>query len=156
MARDGWMDSEEFMAADFPPAVPQTCNDCPWRRIAVEGWLGPHSAEEWIEIAHSESPIACHQTILETDEEGIADWKHPAMRQCRGAAIFRANVAKKPKNHTVADGPTDHDNVFSTNDEFIEYHKGNKDFVDPLGAGRRMAEAKRKEAAAHVEADEAG
>jgi hypothetical protein len=52
------MDPEMWAALtrDYPPAVPEPCNDCPWRRNATPGWLGPHTAEEWIKQAHSDTP----------------------------------------------------------------------------------------------------
>lgn len=109
---------------DYPPPTPKPCNDCPWRRTAVEGWLGPYSAAEWLAIAHGESPIACHKTIINVNEDGVGEWDDPAMRQCRGAAIFREHVCKSPKHPDIVTGPTDPDNVFVSNAEFMEYHTG--------------------------------
>jgi hypothetical protein len=37
--------------------------------------------------------------------EQTGSWEHPKLRQCRGAAIFRANVEKLPVNPTIAVGP---------------------------------------------------
>lgn len=118
MSEEMW----ESLTRDYPPATAAPCNDCPWRRNAKPGWLGPHTAEEWIAQVHSDTPIACHKTILETDGLGYGDWEHPAMRQCRGAAIFRRNVAKTPKNPNITTGPEDEEHVFATNQEFIDYH----------------------------------
>lgn len=107
----------------LPPATPKPCNDCPWRRNAVPGWLGPYDAQEWVQMAHGEEPIACHQTIKDVDDYGTGDWNHPAMKQCAGAAIYRANVCKSPRNPAVAraDAP-DRETVFATPYQFIEYH----------------------------------
>lgn len=107
----------ERQLAYLPPATSSPCNDCPWRRNAIAGWLGPHTASEWLDIAHGESAIACHQTI---DHNG-QDWSE--LKQCRGAAIFRANVAKLPRNPKVAVGPEDHEHVFSSSKEFLEHHE---------------------------------
>lgn len=93
------------------------CAVCPWRRKSVRGWLGPLTAPEWIELAHSDEPIACHETI-ETD--GV--WTPGVTLQCRGAAVFRANVFKAPRDQTVAVGPRDTDRVFASNAEFTEHH----------------------------------
>jgi hypothetical protein len=117
------MPDKHWSEIEYPPAVPKVCNDCPWRRVATPGWLGPHSAEEWIVMLHGETPIACHQTIV-ANEEGVGEWDHPGMRQCRGAAIMRANVAKSPRNPTVAHGPEDDETVFTTSAEFIAHHTG--------------------------------
>lgn len=115
--------AEDWREIEYPPAVPQVCNDCPWRRVAKAGWLGPHSAEEWLVMVHGETPIACHQTIV-ANEEGQGDWGHEGIRQCRGAAIFRENTAKTPRNPTVARGPADDEAVFTTNAEFLAHHTG--------------------------------
>ena len=101
-------------------ALPETtktiCNDCPWRRVSAPGWLGPLSAEEWIALAHGEGAIACHQTIVEDES-----WQDA--RQCGGAAQYRRNVCKLPKNPevAVADEP-DTEKVFGRSTEFFEHH----------------------------------
>lgn len=101
------------------PPAPNPCNDCPWRRNAVRGWLGPQTAEEWIILAHSDEEIACHQTI----PDGFDDSEQPTddLTACAGAAIFRANVCKSPRmiDYSL---PADRSKVFSWNNEFLEHH----------------------------------
>lgn len=109
---------EEAMSREYPPCVKEPCNDCPWRRDATRGWLGPYDADEWLRCAHGESAIACHQTIPEGGGWG------ENTRQCRGAAIFRANVCKSPWNPTVETGPRDTKRVFAWDDEFKAHHEG--------------------------------
>ena len=116
----------EFYSRTFPPPTPKPCDDCPWRRIATRGWLGPMDAHEWIEAAHGESAIACHKTIRRTNDEGVGDWDNPEMRQCRGMSIFRENVFKVPRHPDLEPGPEDRVNVFATNEEFVDYHVGGK------------------------------
>lgn len=108
----------------MPGLVPKPCSECPWVRTSMRGWLGPATAEQWCEIAHSDLPIACHQTIRETDDDGHGDWSQ--MKQCMGAAIFRENVGKLPRDHRilVADAP-DTELVFAWDNEFIEHHEPN-------------------------------
>lgn len=99
----------------LPPATERPCTDCPWRRVSRPGWLGPFTAEEWILAIHSDEPIACHETItVSTSWEGAL--------QCRGAAIFRENVHKLPRDHDVVTGPADERRVFASNAEFMEHH----------------------------------
>lgn len=107
----------------YPPPTPQPCNDCPWRRNATPGWLGPYDAFRWLAVIHGESVIACHKTIRDADDEGVGDWDDPAMRQCRGAAIFRSHVCKQPKHPDVETGPDDPDHVFTNGTEFVEHHE---------------------------------
>jgi len=73
-------------------------------------------------MAHGEAAIACHKTIVSTDENGEGDWADPKMRQCAGVAIFRSNVFKEPRNPQITTLPADHEKVFSWNNEFIEHH----------------------------------
>ena len=105
------------MDSPLLPEVRSTpCFDCPWRREAAQGWLGPFSAEEWEQIAHGEAPIACHLTL-----DGDKGWASNGVLQCAGAAIYRANVCKQPKDPAVAVLPADRELVFSFG-EFVEYH----------------------------------
>lgn len=108
---------EEAMARVYPDPTKEPCNDCPWRRNSVRGWLGPYDARQWIEAAHGEGAIACHQTIPKGGGWG------PNTLQCRGAAIFRANAKKQPRNPTITTGPEDKERVFAWDDEFIEHHE---------------------------------
>lgn len=98
----------------LPPAVSSPCRECPWRREAAPGWLGPLTAEDWIQRVHSDMPIACHLTIAQ-------DRSWEGAFQCAGAAAFRENVFKLPRDPAVAVGPS-RDDVFSSNSEFIEHH----------------------------------
>ena len=98
------------------PPCGQPCNECPWRREARPGWLGPHTAEQWLTAIHSDEPVACHLTIDEDDGD------HAEMTQCSGAAIYRSNVAKSPRWQTPADSlPADREAVFGFG-EFEEHH----------------------------------
>lgn len=106
--------------SELPPVRKSPCSECPWRRNALGGFLGPNSPEEWIEVAHSEQPIACHKSIKVVQDDGLGDWNDPAIRQCAGAAIFRSNVFKLP--HIAATLPADREKVFARNAEFIEHH----------------------------------
>ena len=116
------MDLEAFYAFEFPPNTLQPCSECPWRRRSAPGWLGPMTAQQWIGTVHSDAPIACHMTVTEVDEEGHGDWAADGIRQCRGAAMFRANVCKNPRHEHIETGPHDTVRVFANNNEFLEHH----------------------------------
>lgn len=106
----------------LPEALPKPCNECPWRREAAAGWLGPHTAQEWCDIAHGEGPVACHKTIKVVNDEGVGEWSDPAIKQCAGLAIFRANICKSPRNPDIVVYPADREAVFSWDNEFIDHH----------------------------------
>lgn len=82
------------------------CQDCPWRRDSLPGWLGGGSPQEFAACAHSDELILCH-TLLGA--------------QCAGAAIYRRNVAKyvEPPMLRLAKDET---LVFSTRTEFETHH----------------------------------
>jgi hypothetical protein len=107
---------EDALERQYPRACAVPCRDCPWRRGAARGWLGPMTGEEWIDAAHGEGAIACHLTIPAGGGWG------DATQQCAGAAAFRANVCKQPRNPTIAVGP-ERDDVFASDAEFLEHHR---------------------------------
>lgn len=83
------------------------CSDCPWRRASLRGWVGSATPEAWIQAAHGEERIDCH-TI-----EGP---------QCAGAATYRANVGKLPRDSSLLTLPRNTTTVFGGRDEFLEHH----------------------------------
>lgn len=82
------------------------------------------SPDEWLAAAHSDLAIACHKTIVADPKSGLGEWDHPRMRQCQGAAIFRANVCKLSRDPEVITGSVDHKRVFSWDNEFKDHHEG--------------------------------
>lgn len=82
------------------------CSDCPWRRDAINGWLGGNTVDEWVKFAHSDVIIPCH--VIDN-------------QQCAGAAIYRRNVAKLawPPNIKLE---ADRETVFASPMEFIKHH----------------------------------
>jgi hypothetical protein len=63
-------------------------------------------------------------TIKRTDDDGYGKWDDPAIRQCAGSAIFRANICKSPRNPEVARADeADRVTVFGWDNEFIDHHE---------------------------------
>jgi hypothetical protein len=98
--------SEQSTPADKQLTKP--CSDCPFARAALNGWLGKPSITEWLKAVHGESRIECHV--------------HPNI-QCAGAAIYRSNVCKRPRDESLLILPADRKLVFSTPMEFQEHHE---------------------------------
>lgn len=90
------------------------CHDCPWRRKAVKGWLGGVTVNDWLLDAHGEAKIDCHTKLGP---------------QCAGAAIYRANVLKSPRDKTLLVLPEDKENVFASSKEFDDHHRVNSELV---------------------------
>lgn len=83
------------------------CSDCPWRRDALQGWLGALQPSEWVQVAHGEGTAECH-TIVD--------------KACAGLAIYRANVCKSVRDATSMRLPADSVLVFSNPTEFLVHH----------------------------------
>lgn len=83
------------------------CGDCPFARTAANGWLGNLTVDEWITCAHGESLVECH-TLTGA--------------QCAGAAIYRANNCKAPRDQSILRLPADRGLVFANRVEFAEHH----------------------------------
>jgi hypothetical protein len=85
------------------------CSDCPWRRDALPGWLGGSTARAWVSEAHGDGVMDCHVLIG---------------AQCVGAATYRANVVKAPRDPRALRAEKDKGRVFATPQEFIDHHEG--------------------------------
>ena len=88
------------------------CSDCPFARTALPGWLGDKTIEEWIAMVHGETWIDCH-TLLGA--------------QCAGAAIYRTNNCKNPRDKALLLLPRNPKVVFANPQEFMKHHSQHKD-----------------------------
>lgn len=104
-ARRQLVSSDEAIEAVGQHKLP--CADCPWARAAMNGWLGGTSVEQWVQDAHGEVRIECHTL------KGA---------QCAGAAIYRGNVCKTPRDPEVMKLKPNRELVFGTPKEFREHH----------------------------------
>lgn len=102
------------MSETLPPATARPCRECPFRRVSAPGWLGPGSVDDWLGLAHSDQPGACHLTVRE-------DHSWVGASQCAGLATYRANVCKWVPDG-VARGPVDREAVFTSPMEFRDHH----------------------------------
>lgn len=71
------------------------CAECPFRKTAVPGWLGPDKPAEVIAQVHSEGGYGCHMA-LEGRKDANREGRHPreTVEHCAGAMIH-ANVTHK-------------------------------------------------------------
>ena len=99
----------------------EPCHDCPWRRVALAGWLGPFTAERWIEIAHSEASADCHTRKFADRGQKSDDYGNRGPH-CAGMAIYRANVCKAPRDPEAFRLNRNPSSVFNMPAEFIEHH----------------------------------
>lgn len=106
----------------FVEPVSTVCNDCPFRRKAMAGWLGGSSPEGFIDCMQRDEPLPCHQTIDYNDEHWLAKWmlQRNTGKMCAGALTFMAN---KLQHHPFTKMEKDHENIFSNTIEFVRYHR---------------------------------
>lgn len=96
-------------AEKFDGELKAPCHDCPFRRDAIPGWVGSASSpREFVMLAHGETRVDCHA------------FDGP---QCAGAAIYRSNVAKRPRDKALLLLPRDREKVFGSPDEFVAHHE---------------------------------
>ncbi len=73
------------------------CNDCPFRKNSLKGWLGGVSVQETIQIAHSEYDFQCHKTrVSEEDYEHEEDYleAEEKIQHCVGRLLYAAKNFK--------------------------------------------------------------
>lgn len=114
------------MKTDFREA----CNQCPFRRKSLPGWLGPWTASE-IVLSLAATPFPCHQTITDPDDDKVRDFEDDSLQGCAGAAIFLNNKVERsycPETMEHQAKVADVDDsvkreVFKWGHEFVDYHE---------------------------------
>jgi hypothetical protein len=99
------------------------CATCPWRRSATPGALGSSEpATTFIGQAFGPFRLPCHETY----DSSAPGWKAEANRspECRGAAIFRANVGLTDRlPRALLSLPPNDVLVFTGPEEFLAHHE---------------------------------
>ena len=105
-----------------PTQVP--CNGCPFRRKAMQGWLGEGSPESFIDCINRDDPLPCHQTIDYEDPYWKTKWEHQVEgKMCAGALVLTANMLKTPRDRAFPRMGKDKETVFASAQEFVRYHR---------------------------------
>ena len=92
------------------------CGACPFRRTSKPGALGGSTPLRFLGHAHGPSFLPCHQCY-----DGSQITARFDLRQCAGAAIYRAN-ANAMETPGLARLPADCVIVFGTPEEFLAHH----------------------------------
>jgi hypothetical protein len=103
------------------------CNDCPFRKDSLPGWLADYSIQELHSIVMNEMPFPCHMTHDENlgwDEAGSEEFP-----LCAGALGYMRKSGKLPRRNDLAVlvkqiGIKDLDNILSVPDFFKHHNKG--------------------------------
>jgi len=105
------------------------CKECPFRRKSAPGWLGAEeNPEEFVKGAladYADYPLPCHATI-DYNDRGWLENQYLRAPLCAGALIFCKNNMKLPRDpersESVRAVKQDHEQIFSTPDEFMRHH----------------------------------
>jgi hypothetical protein len=104
--------------------VSKVCNDCPFRRKSMPGWLGGSSPEGFVDCLQRDEPLPCHQTVDYDDPKWLEKWTaQEAGKMCAGALIFMANKAQRPRDREFPTMPPNKTDVFSNSVEFVRHHR---------------------------------
>lgn len=101
----------------------QPCGACPFRRDSPAGWLGEETPKGFMQTTMNDVAMPCHCTIDYEDP----DWKanfvaNGKAEHCAGAIIFYSNICKLSRDRERPILEADHDNVFSSQAEFLDHH----------------------------------
>jgi hypothetical protein len=108
----------------FRPIAEKPCKACPFRRKALQGYLGSQPPEMFIANIMGEVPSPCHSSIDYEKRDWKEKWQAGKLgKLCTGASIMAANSAKSARNPRMLPVvPPDRKTVFATPQEFLEYH----------------------------------
>lgn len=102
------------------------CNECPWRKESLAGWLGGHTSEYYTDaVAMNEVP-ACHNKDFGPDNNKTAF--------CAGALSVMANSCVLPNDHKSKDARVKvgkRRDTFSHYTGFYEHHSEGKAYIPP-------------------------
>jgi len=100
------------------------CNECPFRRDSLPGYLGNYSSpEEFIAETMSDTEQPCHMSVDYEDPDWVSSLGDKA-NHCYGSLVFFRNICKMSRDPDRPRAEANHDEVFSSPSEFTSHHKG--------------------------------
>ena len=101
------------------------CEECPFRRTAMKGYLGSYDNVDHFFTAHvqADNPNPCHMTMdysIENWQEEFNAGVHGKL--CKGQAIFYANMCKIDRYNVIPRVRRNIKTIFQWAHEFLEYH----------------------------------
>lgn len=124
------------------------CDQCPFRRKAINGFLGDSTPEEFIGTTMADYPMPCHLSIDYSSPVWKESWEvGEEGRLCAGALIFYANISKMSRDPARPRLKPDRDNVFASPSEFLAHHtKSIEDVIADLRKKQADPSYQQKEA----------
>jgi len=107
----------------------------------MAGYLGDHTAEEFLGRAMTDQRMECHTTIdyEDADRTHLEQIEDGTARYCAGALIFFANILKRSRDPERPRLPADREEVFAWPTEFSAHHDtpGHRAFMEEQRRMRR-------------------
>ncbi len=102
----------------------KSCNECPFTKTSLKGWLADYTAQELHNIVMNENPFPCHLT-----HNNNIGWHEAGTEQyplCMGALKYMKKACKLPRNIELAKiikaiPYNELDNILSV-PEFFKHH----------------------------------
>lgn len=102
--------------------VKKPCNDCPFRKASLAGWLGASTPHQFISTTMADHPMPCHLTVDYSDPAWKAKLDTSGASYCAGALTFFANIFKLSRDLDRPRMPRS-DAVFASPQEFLDHHE---------------------------------
>jgi hypothetical protein len=108
----------------YRPACTQPCNECPFRRRSLPGWLGLNTPQSFVIEISMERPIPCHTSIDYERNDWLRQWEAQRIGFiCAGSLIMMRNMGKLPRDPNFPRAKPDRTLVFERPEEFIAHHE---------------------------------
>lgn len=77
------------------------CKVCPFKKDSMQGYLGPHTTEEILDVMQFDMPFACHPQRRDDPQETEALMLKGEVQICRGYVASASKSAKMFGQHPV-------------------------------------------------------
>lgn len=76
------------------------CPECPFRKKAPKGWLGPWTIEDFKQFIHREGTFVCHVDVARLIDEGVTEDEEidEAGEHCVGMLRYMNAVCKRSRD----------------------------------------------------------
>lgn len=103
--------------------IKKPCNECPFRKDSIPGWLADYTPEQLHQVVMSENPFPCHRT----HDHDLYFEETKDYPLCAGALRYMKQGGKIPRDpdlaKEVAKITTDDCSNILTIAEFFKHHK---------------------------------
>ncbi|GAB4042646.1 DUF6283 family protein [Spirosoma litoris] len=97
------------------------CNNCPFRKDSLEGWLGEYRARQIAQSATSDNNFYCHKTLIRDDEGDTQIGINSQI--CAGSVLLHQKEGRPNCYYRFIDKEySGSELIFDSANDFIEHH----------------------------------